>query len=186
MLGYDDWIGQYCVHAPNRLAGVGIAVPVLGTRVPAAGREVVRAKELGLVGMMVRPNFIFGRNLGDRHSSIRCTTRSRRTISCLRCTKASACSRAPRSAPTASPASPRAILCSHPMEQMAAMASLMLDGALNGTHSYASPSSSRAPAGSPIGSARLDDHIEWMHDTETKDLSLSATEYFARQCHHLV
>ena len=40
--GYDDWIGQYCAHAPNRLAGVGIA-PVLGTGA-AAGREVVRAR----------------------------------------------------------------------------------------------------------------------------------------------
>jgi predicted TIM-barrel fold metal-dependent hydrolase len=34
----------------------------------------------------------------------------------------------------------------------------------------------------PYWLTRLDDHREWMAESETKDLSLSASEYFARQC----
>jgi predicted TIM-barrel fold metal-dependent hydrolase len=34
----------------------------------------------------------------------------------------------------------------------------------------------------PYWLARLDDHREWMAESETKNLSLSPSEYFARQC----
>jgi predicted TIM-barrel fold metal-dependent hydrolase len=30
--------------------------------------------------------------------------------------------------------------------------------------------------------ARLDDHYEWMHDTECTSLSMRPSDYFARQC----
>jgi predicted TIM-barrel fold metal-dependent hydrolase len=34
----------------------------------------------------------------------------------------------------------------------------------------------------PYWLSRLDDHREWMEGSETADLTLSASEYFARQC----
>ena len=34
----------------------------------------------------------------------------------------------------------------------------------------------------PYWLARLDEHREWMADTETRGLSLAPSEYFARQC----
>src|SRR4051812_38925282 len=45
---YDDWLAQYCAHAPARLAGVGIA-PIADPALAAA--ETRRAASLGLVGM---------------------------------------------------------------------------------------------------------------------------------------
>ena len=34
----------------------------------------------------------------------------------------------------------------------------------------------------PYWLARLDDHRDWMHETECAELSLAPSEYFARQC----
>jgi len=72
--------------------------------------------------------------------------------------------------------------CSHPLEQMAAAAALLLGGSASATRPCGSRSWSRGPAGSPIGLARLDEHREWMETTECSTLSLAPSEYFARQC----
>jgi len=71
---------------------------------------------------------------------------------------------------------------SHPMEQMAAMASLMLEGALERHPAMRVAFLESGTGWLPYWLARLDGHAEWMRDTETAGLSLSPSEYFARQC----
>jgi uncharacterized protein len=71
---------------------------------------------------------------------------------------------------------------SHPMEQMAAMASLIVEGALERHPGMRVAFLESGTGWLPYWLARLDGHAEWMHDTETADLSLTPSEYFARQC----
>ncbi len=176
--GYDDWIAGYCATDPSRLAGVGIAP--LGDPHLAAS-ETRRAATLGLVGMLVRPNFLHGRNLGDRaYDPLYDALEETGLVLAVHE------GMGVRGGPTiggdrfASFAARH--LCSHPMEQMASMASLMLDGALE-RHPVMRVAFLESGTGwLPYWLARLDDHIEWMADTETKGLEHSASEYFARQC----
>jgi predicted TIM-barrel fold metal-dependent hydrolase len=174
---YDDWVAQYCAHDPARLAGVGIA-PLAD---PAAAADATRrAAALELVGMMARPNHLYGRNLGDRaydplydaleetglvlsvHEGLglRGATIGRDRFEGFAIRHA----------------------CSHAMEQMAALASLVLDGALE-RHPHLRVAFLESGTGwLPYWLHRLDDHREWMAESETKELTLSASEYFARQC----
>ncbi|MFN8034405.1 MAG: amidohydrolase family protein [Acidimicrobiia bacterium] len=174
---YNDWVAQYCATAPHRLAAVGI-VPLVD--VEAAAAEARRVHQLGLVGVMVRPNHCYGRDLGSpayyhlydvleelglvlavhEGLGLRGTT-----IGDHRSDKF-----AVRHA------------MSHPMEQMAAMASLVLEGTLE-RHSTLNVAFLESGTGwLPYWLARLDGHAEWMADSETKSLSLTPSEYFQRQC----
>jgi predicted TIM-barrel fold metal-dependent hydrolase len=174
---YDDWLAQYCGHAPSRMAGVGIA-PVADPALAAA--ETRRAAELGLVGMMVRPNFMYGRNLGDpaydvfydalEETGLVLSVHEGLGLLGATIGRERFDGFALRHA------------CSHPMEQMAAFGSLMLDGALE-RHPHLRVAFLESGTGwLPYWLARLDDHRVWMAESETKDLSLSPSEYFARQC----
>ena len=175
---YDEWLGAYCAEAPHRLAGVGIA-PVMD--VDRAVAEARHAKSLGLVGMMIRPNHLYGRNAGDRafdplyevmageglilavHEGL--GLRGGPTIGSDRFTGF-----ATRHA------------LSHPLEQMAAMASLMLDGALERHPGLKVAFLESGTGWLPYWLARLDGHREWMADSECAELSRAPSEYFARQC----
>lgn len=174
---YDDWVAGYCAHDPRRLAAAGIA-PLADPRRAAA--ETRRAAELGLVAMMARPNHLYGRNLGDRaydpfydaleetglvlavHEGLglRGDTIGRSRFDGFALRHA----------------------CSHPLEQMAAMASLVIDGALERHPQLRVAFLESGTGWVPYWLSRLDDHRDWMAESETKDLSLSASEYFARQC----
>jgi uncharacterized protein len=50
---YNRWLADYCAHAPTRLFGIASVVQTDLTR---AIRMAQRAKELGLVGVFLRPN----------------------------------------------------------------------------------------------------------------------------------
>jgi predicted TIM-barrel fold metal-dependent hydrolase len=71
---------------------------------------------------------------------------------------------------------------SHPMEQMAAMGSLMLDGALERHPTMRVAFLESGTGWLPYWLARLDGHAEWMEETETAALTLTPSEYFDRQC----
>ena len=174
---YDEWIAQYCATDPARLAGVGIA-PLADPALAAT--EARRAAELGLVGVMARPNHLYGRNLGDRayddlydvleetglvlsvHEGLglQGATIGRDRFSGFALRHA----------------------CSHPMEQMAAMASLFLDGSLERHPTLRVAFLESGTGWVPYWLARLDDHRDWMAGSETAGLTLSPSEYFARQC----
>jgi predicted TIM-barrel fold metal-dependent hydrolase len=71
---------------------------------------------------------------------------------------------------------------SHPMEQMAAMASLVIEGALERHPGLHVAFLESGTGWLPYWLARLDNHDEWMKESETAHLSLTPSEYFARQC----
>lgn len=175
---YNDWVSAYCATDPSRLAAVGV-VPVIDPR--AAAEEARRCAQLDLVGVMVRPNYLYGRNLGDPaydslyevleetglvlavHEGL--GVRGHPTIGSDRFTTF-----VERHA------------LSHPMEQMAAMASLMFSGALDRHPSLRVAFLESGTGWLPFWLHRLDEHTEWMRDSETKGLELTPSEYFARQC----
>jgi predicted TIM-barrel fold metal-dependent hydrolase len=175
---YNDWLAAYCATDPGRLAGAGI-VPVIDPE--AAAAEAQRCASLGLVAVMVRPNFMYGRNLGDPayqslyeavegsglvlsvHEGL--GVRGHPTIGSDRFTTFG-----------------ERHALSHPMEQMAAMASLFLSGALDRHPSMRVAFLESGTGWLPFWLHRLDEHAEWMEDSETKGLELKPSEYFARQC----
>jgi predicted TIM-barrel fold metal-dependent hydrolase len=60
---YNEWLAQYCAHSPKRLFGAAVIPTQDSTR---AVRTVRRAKELGLVGVFMRPNpAVAGKKLND-------------------------------------------------------------------------------------------------------------------------
>jgi predicted TIM-barrel fold metal-dependent hydrolase len=68
------------------------------------------------------------------------------------------------------------------MEQMAAMASLILGGALERHPRMRVAFLESGTGWLPYWLSRLDGHAEWMAGSECAGLSLTPTEYFARQC----
>ena len=169
---YNDWISSYCDTAPERMSGVAI-VPIAD--VDLAVQEAKRVADLGLVGVMARPNHLYGRNLGDLaydplwstcvelgltlsvHEGLGLRTA---TIGADRFTGFAA-----RHA------------MSHPMEQMAAMASLVLDGALERHPELRVAFLESGTGWLPYWLARLDDHLEWLTPGRP-----SATNLFDSHC----
>jgi predicted TIM-barrel fold metal-dependent hydrolase len=174
---YNDWIADYCAADPGRLAAVGL-VP----RDPArAAEEAGRVMTLGLVGVLLRPNHLGADYLdaaawAPLYSVLEETggvlavhealgVRAGTTIGSDRFTGFAA-----RHA------------CSHPLEQMTAAVALLLGGVLEQHPSLRVAFLESGTGWLPYWLARLDDHREWMRDTECAGLSLSPSEYFARQC----
>jgi predicted TIM-barrel fold metal-dependent hydrolase len=174
---YNEWIADYCAPTGGRLFGAGI-VPLAD--VTRAGQEVKWCADAGLVAMMARPNHLHGRNLGDpAYDDLHATIAEHGLVLAVH---EGLGLRGPTiGADRFSAFGPRHAM-SHPMEQMAAMASLVLDGALE-RHPLLRVAFLESGTGwLPYWLHRLDEHREWLADTECAGLSLSATEYFARQC----
>jgi len=60
---YNDWLLEFCGHAPDRLRPVGMLAALHDPR--AAVDEVARLAERGVRAIFVRPNPVCGRPLGD-------------------------------------------------------------------------------------------------------------------------
>jgi predicted TIM-barrel fold metal-dependent hydrolase len=73
-------------------------------------------------------------------------------------------------------------MCSHPLEQMTAAVALLLGGVLERHPGLRVAFLESGTGWLPYWLARLDEHREWMEDTECAGLSLTPREYFARQC----
>ena len=176
--GYNEWIASYCSHNPARLAGAGIAPLGDPSRAVAA---VTDAAQCRLVGLMARPNYLYGRNLGDAaHDEFFAALADAGLVRAVH--EGLGVRGGPTIGSDRFDSFAARHLLSHPMEQMATMASLMLDGALERHPTLRVAFLESGTGWLPYWLARLDDHISWMSDSETKELSLSASEYFARQC----
>jgi predicted TIM-barrel fold metal-dependent hydrolase len=175
-LAYGEWIAGYCDTEPARLAGVGI-LPLAD--VDHARTAVAAGAELGLCAMLARPNNLFGRPLGSRDydALYRDLADAGMVLAVHEGLGTSGTIGRDRS----DAFSVRHAL-SHPMEQMAAMASLVLEGALERHPTLRVAFLESGTGWLPYWLARLDDHASWMADSECADLSLSPSEYFARQC----
>jgi predicted TIM-barrel fold metal-dependent hydrolase len=174
---YNEWIAAYGATDPRRLVGVGL-VPVVDP--DAAVAEARRAAELGLPGVMVRPNHLYGRSLGSRAYDPLYEVLEETGL-LLAVHEGLGLKGATIGRDVSETFTVRHAM-SHPMEQMAAMASLVLEGALE-RHSALRVAFLESGTGwLPYWLARLDNHAEWMEDSETAGLTLTPSEYFARQC----
>jgi len=174
---YNEWIASYCATAPERLFGVGIvplADPVL------AASEAGRVAALGLVGVIARPNHLYGRNLGDRAYDV--LYDALETAGLVLGVHEGLGVRAPTIGSDRFGGFTLRHLCSHPMEQMAALASLVIDGALERHPRLRVAFLESGTGWLPYWLTRLDQHRAWMRDSECAGLSHTPSEYFARQC----
>ena len=174
---YNEWVADYCAAADGRLFAAGILPLADLTR---AEREVAWCADAGLVAMMARPNHLFGRNLGDpAYDAVYAAMSDRGLVLAVH---EGLGLRGPTiGADRFTGFGPRHAL-SHPMEQMAAMASLVLDGALERHPDLRVAFLESGTGWLPYWLHRLDEHREWLAGSECASLSLGASEYFARQC----
>jgi predicted TIM-barrel fold metal-dependent hydrolase len=174
---YNEWIAEYCSTDPRRLAGVGI-VPLAD--VGFAVREARHAARLGLPGVMARPNHLYGRSLGARgYDPLYDTLQEAGLVLAIH---EGLGVRGPTIGREVSETFAVRHAMSHPMEQMAAMAGLVLEGTLERHEELRVAFLESGTGWLPYWLARLDAHDEWMHESETAGLSLTPSEYFARQC----
>lgn len=174
---YNEWVAAYCAVDPTRLAAVGV-VPLAD---PARAAEEARhAAQLGLVGALARPNHLYGRNLGDRAYDPLYTTLAECEL--VLAVHEGLGVRGPTLGAERFAGFTLRHLCSHPMEQMAALASLVVDGALERHPALRVALLESGTGWLPYWLARLDQHRHWMRDSECAGLSLAPSEYFARQC----
>jgi uncharacterized protein len=174
---YNEWMAAYCATDPRRLAGVGV-VPLVD---PLLAVDAARqAAALDLCGVMVRPNHLYDRSLGspaydDLYAELEASGLVLAVHEGLGV-------RAPTIGRDRSSLFAVQHAMSHPMEQMAAMASLVLEGALERHPNLKVAFLESGTGWLPYWLARLDNHAEWMADSETAGLSIAPSEYFARQC----
>jgi predicted TIM-barrel fold metal-dependent hydrolase len=169
---YNEWVAAYCEEDEGRMAAVGL-VPLAD---PAyAVVEADHAAALGLVGVLARPNHLYGRNLGDpAYDPLYAALVEAGLV--LSVHEGLGLRGSTIGADRFDGFTARHLL-SHPMEQMAAMASLVLDGALD-RHPLLRVAFLESGTGwLPYWLHRLDEHQEWMAPDATR-----ASELFARQC----
>lgn len=169
---YNEWVAGYCGADAGRLAAVAL-VPLAD--IDLAVREVERAASLGLVGVLARPNHFHGRNLGDpAYDRLWRACADNEVV--LSVHEGLGLRGSTIGSDRFNGFAARHAL-SHPMEQMAAMASLVLDGALE-RHPHLRVAFLESGTGwLPYWLHRLDEHREWLQPGRP-----SATSLFRRQC----
>jgi len=174
---YNDWIAGYCATDSHRLAGVGL-VPLIDPAL--AAEEAGRCAELDLVGVLARPNHLYGRNLGDpAYEPLYAAVEDAGLVLSVH---EGLGLKGPTIGSDRFTTFAERHALSHPMEQMAAMASLFLSGTLDRHPEMRVAFLESGTGWLPFWLHRLDEHAEWMEDSETKGLELAPSEYFARQC----
>ena len=174
---YNDWIAAYCATNSRRLAAVGI-VP----RDPAAAAgEAARVAELELVGVTVRPNHFGGEYLdGPSWTPLYETLEDSDGVLAIHEALGVRAGQTIGSDRFTSFASRH--MCSHPLEQMTAAVAILLGGVCQRHPELRVAFLESGTGWLPYWLARLDDHRDWLRDTECADLELAPSEYFARQC----
>lgn len=174
---YNEWVAEYCSHAPGRLAAAAI-VPTIDPQ--RAARTARRAAELGLVAVVMRPNFLYGRNPGDQAYDPLYDVLEETGLPLA--IHEGLGLRVPTIGSDRFDSYLLRHSCSHPMEQMCALGSLVFDGALERHPRLRVGFLESGTGWLPFWLARLADHQELMRDSECRHLSLTPAEYFARQC----
>ena len=174
---YNDWLAGYCATDPARLAGVAL-VPYADPA--AAAAEVDRVAGLGLVGALVRPNHLYDRSLGDLAYTPLYETLADRGL--VLAVHEGLGLRGPTIGSDRYEGFATRHACSHPLEQMAAMAGLMLEGVLERHPTLKVAFLESGTGWLPYWLHRLDEHREWMEETECAALTRPPSAYFADQC----
>ncbi len=174
---YNEWAAAYCATDPARLAAMGV-VP---QRVPArAADEARHASELGLVGVLVRPNHVAPAYLDD--PSFDPLYDALEDTGIVLGVHEALGVRAPTIGRDRFEGFAARHACSHPLEQMTAATALLLGGVCERHPALRVAFLESGTGWLPYWLARLDEHHEWARDGECAGLTLRPSEYFARQC----
>ena len=169
---YNEWIAAYCREDETRMAAVGL-VPLADPTL--AVEEADRVADLGLVGVLARPNHLYSRNLGDpAYDPLYAALAEAGLVLSVH---EGLGLRGPTIGADRFDGFTARHLLSHPMEQMAAMASLVLDGALARHPGLRVAFLESGSGWLPYWLHRLDEHQEWMDPGAER-----ASALFARQC----
>lgn len=174
---YGEWIAEYCATDNRRLFGVGIAPLADPER---AADEVRRCAADGLVAVLVRPNYLYRRNLGDPAYDVVYDAVAETGM--VLAVHEGLGVRGPTIGSDRFATFVERHAVSHPLEQMAAMASLLLGGALERHPTMRVAFLESGTGWLPYWLDRLDAHAHWLGPTECRHLRLRPSEYFARQC----
>jgi predicted TIM-barrel fold metal-dependent hydrolase len=167
---YNEWIAGYCGEDPTRMFGVGL-VPLADVDLAVA--EAQRAD--GLVGVLARPNHLYGRNLGDpSYDPLYAVLAEAGMVLAVH---EGLGLRGPTIGADRFTSFTARHLLSHPLEQMAAMASLVLDGALDRHPTLKVAFLESGTGWLPYWLHRLDEHLEWA-GSDARPASVA----FAEQC----
>jgi predicted TIM-barrel fold metal-dependent hydrolase len=174
---YNEWLADYCSLDPQRLLHVAV-LPLLD--VATACREAERARaKLGAVAVMVRPNPVNGRLLGDRYYDplyevltgldLAVTVHEGMSV------------RVPQMGRDRFHRFFDRHMCCHPMEQMSACLSLIAHGALERHPKLRVAFLESGSGWAPYWLHRMDEHADNVPGDVT-ELSMKPTDYFRRQC----
>lgn len=174
---YNTWAATWTAAGGGRLGAVGI-VP---QRYPALCVQVAReAMDLGLLGVLVRPNLI-GEHALDDHAfdHLYAEVASRRRILAVH---EGLGVRGPTIGSDRFTSFVARHACSHPLEQMTAAVAFLLGGVCERHPDLRVAFLESGTGWLPYWLSRLDEHREWMGASELGHLTLEPSEYFARQC----
>lgn len=175
---YNEWIRDYTAIDRGRLAGVGV-IPLVDPE--RAAEEVEWCADHDLVAVLARPNHMYGRNLGDaEYEPVYAAVEDAELV--LSVHEGLGLRGHPTIGMDRFATFGERHALSHPMEQMAAMASLFLSGTLDRHPEMRIAFLESGTGWLPYWLHRLDEHVEWMEDSETKGLERTPSEYFADQC----
>ena len=175
---YNDWMHDFCSFAPDRLFGAAMISPFDVESTVAEARRSV--EELGLKGVLLRPNIVNGRNWHDPYYDPLWAEIERLGVPVGFHEGAHA--------PIAQAGDQfddtywMFHTCCHPMEQMMAVVSMIGGGVLERFSGLRVAFLECNCAWTPWFLWRLDEHYELTGRFENPDLKMEPGEYFRRQC----
>jgi predicted TIM-barrel fold metal-dependent hydrolase len=174
---YNRWLHDFCASDPDRLVGVAL----VGLQDPelAAVEARYAVEELGLRGVMVRPNPYAGRNLHDRAYDGFYTEMERLDVP-LATHEGCGVWMPEYGLDRFSEHIAWHAMC-HPMEQMGAVLSFTLGGVCERHPALRVAILEAGGTWLPYWLSRLDEHVEWLKDVEARHLTMLPSEYFKRQ-----
>jgi predicted TIM-barrel fold metal-dependent hydrolase len=174
---YNDWLVDFCAADPKRLLAIGL-LP-LGD-VDAACGEAERVRAKGARAVMVRPNPVNGRNLGDPVYDRLYSTLEDLDLALTVHEGLSV--RIPQLGRDRFDRFFDRHMACHPWEQQAACLSLIVDGALERHPRLRVAFLESGTGWLSYWLGRMDQHYEWLHAEVDRLVSMKPSEYFRRQC----
>jgi predicted TIM-barrel fold metal-dependent hydrolase len=174
---YNRWLHDFCQHAPERLIGVGL----IGLQDPALAAVEARyaVEELGMRGVMVRPNPYRGRNLHDPAYDDFYSELEELDVP-LATHEGCGVWMPEYGVDRFSEHIAWHAMC-HPMEQMGAVLSFTMGGVMERHPRLRVAILESGGTWLPYWLSRLDEHVEWLKDVEARHLSKLPSEYFREQ-----
>ena len=174
---YNDWLHEFCSADAKRLVGIAV-VPQrdLGEAIAEARRCV---RELGFRGVMMRPNPVLGRSLGDPHWEPLLALLEEEGVPLA--VHEGTTQDLPQSGRDRFDNYALRHVCSHPHEQQIACAALVMGGVLERHPGLRVVFLESGCGWLPHWLERMDEHMHgWGH--AIAKLPRTPTEYFRRQC----